>query len=226
MTSDKEWNVWYIWRGGVCVCVWNSSKIRGCGAELIGVSERWGIESDICTPWRGSIQPVHSFGVTLSNPTSLWRGGWSSERSFACILGGNLRKRDQSRKSAYCPSFSNQLKVNKLKMNKMVITSVWTQAFQLCSPRLYWHHVAKQTQAQGTVGKRLMRALFDFLFGKPLGDAETAFTILKSRLIMGTRNTQSGSSKFKCGGIRPPGDLLKECRCFLSSAHSEMTLII
>ena len=34
---------------------------------------------------------------------------------------------------------------------------------------------------------------------------------------MCTCNTQSGSSKFACWGIRPPGDLLKECRCFLSS---------
>lgn len=43
-----------------------------------------------------------------------------------------------------------------------------------------------------------MGAPFDFLFGKPLGDAEMAFTLLKSWLVMGTRNTQSGSSKFKC----------------------------
>lgn len=43
-----------------------------------------------------------------------------------------------------------------------------------------------------------MRALFDFIFGKGLGGAETAFTVLQNRLIMGTRDTQSGSSKFKC----------------------------
>lgn len=39
-----------------------------------------------------------------------------------------------------------------------------------------------------------MGALFDFMFGKLLGDAETAFTILKNWLIKCTCNIQSGSS--------------------------------
>lgn len=37
-----------------------------------------------------------------------------------------------------------------------------------------------------------MRALFDFMFGKLLGDAEIAFTILKNWLIMNTGNIQTG----------------------------------
>lgn len=87
------------------------------------------------------------------------------------------------------------------------------------SPVLYWswHHVAEQTQAHLPVGRRLMRALLDFMFGKLLGDAERAFTILRNWLIMCTWITPSGPSKSECWGIRPPGDLLKERRCFLSS---------
>lgn len=77
--------------------------------------------------------------------------------------------------------------------------------------------LAKQTQAHLTGGRHLMSALFDFMFGTLLGDAETAFTILKNWLIICTSNTQSGFSYFECWGMRPPGDLLKECRCLLSS---------
>lgn len=40
-----------------------------------------------------------------------------------------------------------------------------------------------------------MSALFDFMFGKLLGDAETALTVLKYWLIMGTCNILSRPSK-------------------------------
>lgn len=147
--------------------------------------------------------------------------------SFACFLEETSTKGISQGKEFTAYPFSSQLEVYKLKINKMVIIQSLDPSFLACAPQGFtWHHVAKQTQAYLTVGKHLMRALFDFMFGKLLGDAETAFTSLKNGLIICTRNTQRGSSKFKCWGIRPPGDLLKECRCFLSSTHYEITLII
>lgn len=43
-----------------------------------------------------------------------------------------------------------------------------------------------------------MSALFDFMFGKLLGDAETALTVLKYWLIKGTCNILSRPSKLEC----------------------------
>lgn len=71
-----------------------------------------------------------------------------------------------------------------------------------------------------------MRALFDFMFGKLLGDAEIAFTILKNWLIMNTGNIQTGSSKLSAEELGLLGAYYKNAGAFFLQRHYEITLII
>lgn len=56
-----------------------------------------------------------------------------------------------------------------------------------------------------TAGKHLMRAPFDFLFGKPLGDAETALTLLKSRSLWGRGTPRVGLPSLSAEELGLPG---------------------
>lgn len=60
-----------------------------------------------------------------------------------------------------------------------------------------------------------MRVLFDFMFGKLLGDAEIAFTTLTNWLIMCTCNIQSGSSKLSAEELGLLGAYYKNAGVFV-----------
>lgn len=71
-----------------------------------------------------------------------------------------------------------------------------------------------------------MGALFDFMFGKLLGDAETAFTILKNWLIKCTCNIQSGSSTLSAEESGLQGAYQKNAGVFFLQRNYEITLIM
>lgn len=71
-----------------------------------------------------------------------------------------------------------------------------------------------------------MRVLFDFMFGKLLGDAETALTILKNWLIKCTWNIQSGSSTLSAEELGLQGAYYKNAGVFFLQQYYEITLII